>query len=652
MRFKLLALSALIIALLVACGGAADTEPEVITETVQVEVTRVVTETQTETVVETVTETETVVETVEVLALPAVDPLAVEGDVVSAGSSTVFPLAEAVAELFRNEGYAGNITIDSIGSGAGLERFCVAGETDVANASRPINEEEIASCEAIGRTPIEFRVGTDALAITVSAENDFVTDVTLEEVALIFSTAETWADVRPEWPAEPIQRFIPGTDSGTFDYFVEEIFDEDEAPILAAANLQLSEDDNVLVQGIEGSPYAVGFFGYAYYQENADLLHILSIEGVVPSGASVEDGSYALARPLFIYSDATIMQEKPQVAAYVNFFLSNVNEVIGEVGYFPASTAAINAAKQAWADAQNVAIDAGQTAGVTLPAVDPLAVEGDVVSAGSSTVFPLAEAVAELFRNEGYAGNITIDSIGSGAGLERFCVAGETDVANASRPINEEEIASCEAIGRTPIEFRVGTDALAITVSAENDFVTDVTLEEVALIFSTAETWADVRPEWPAEPIQRFIPGTDSGTFDYFVEEIFDEDEAPILAAANLQLSEDDNVLVQGIEGSPYAVGFFGYAYYQENADLLHILSIEGVVPSGASVEDGSYALARPLFIYSDATIMQEKPQVAAYVNFFLSNVNEVIVEVGYFPASTAAINQAKVNWLNAVPSP
>jgi phosphate transport system substrate-binding protein len=133
---------------------------------------------------------------------------------------------------------------------------------------------------------------------------------------------------------------------------------------------------------------------------------------------------------------------------------------------------------------------------------------------------------------------------------------------------------------------------------------------------------------------------------------VFDEDEAPILAAANLQLSEDDNVLVQGIEGSPYAIGFFGYAYYQENADLLHILNIEGVVPSGASVEDGSYALARPLFIYSDATIMQEKPQVAAYVNFFLTNVNEVIGEVGYFPASTAAINQAKVNWLNAVPSP
>ena len=654
MRFKIVALLTLAAFVLAACGGGETAEPEIITETVEVEVTRVVTETETETVVETVTETETVVETVEVLALPAVDPLAVSGDVVSAGSSTVFPLAEAVATQFRDEGYSDNITIDSIGSGAGFERFCVAGETDVSNASRPIRDSEVESCAEIGRTPIEFRVGTDALAVTVSTDNDFVADITLDELAAIFSTAETWADVRADWPDEPIQRFIPGTDSGTFDYFVEEIFDEEEEPILAAANLQLSEDDNVLVQGITGSPYAIGFFGYAYFQENDDVLNILDIEGVEPSTTSVEDGSYALARPLFIYSDATIMQEKPQVAAYVNYFLSSVNDVIDEVGYFPASTTALNAAKQAWADAQNVALAGGESDmadmdGMMLPAVDPLAVEGDVVSAGSSTVFPLAEAVATQFRDEGYSDNITIDSIGSGAGFERFCVAGETDVSNASRPIRDSEVESCAEIGRTPIEFRVGTDALAVTVSTDNDFVADITLDELAAIFSTAETWADVRADWPDEPIQRFIPGTDSGTFDYFVEEIFDEEEEPILAAANLQLSEDDNVLVQGITGSPYAIGFFGYAYFQENDDVLNILDIEGVEPSTTSVEDGSYALARPLFIYSDATIMQEKPQVAAYVNYFLSSVNDVIDEVGYFPASTTALNAAKQAWLDAM---
>jgi phosphate transport system substrate-binding protein len=287
----------------------------------------------------------------------APDPLAmyapaeVAGPIISAGSSTVFPLSEAVAELFYDEGYTDQVTIDSIGSGAGFERFCVTGETDISNASRPIQDDEIASCQAIGREPIEFRVGTDALAIAVSNENTFLTNVTRQQLALIFSTAETWSEVDPNWPDEPILRFSPGTDSGTFDYFVEEIFESDEAPLLAADNLQLSEDDNVLVQGVEGSPYAIGYFGYAYYQENSDRLNILSVEGVSPSAETVDSGGYPLARPLFIYSTATIMQEKPQVAAFVYFYLTRVNEVIGEVGYFPATQDVLDAGVQAWMDA-------------------------------------------------------------------------------------------------------------------------------------------------------------------------------------------------------------------------------------------------------------------------------------------------------------
>ncbi|MEA3351816.1 MAG: PstS family phosphate ABC transporter substrate-binding protein [Chloroflexota bacterium] len=298
-------------------------------------------------------------------------------------------------------------------------------------------------------------------------------------------------------------------------------------------------------------------------------------------------------------------------------------------------------------EVQEEAVPAGEEG--MLPAVDPLAVSGDVISAGSSTVFPLAEVMAARFQDEGFAGQITIDSIGSGGGFERFCETGETDVSNASRPIKDGEAESCAAIGRTPIEFRIGTDALTVTLSQDNDFVENASLEELAVIFSTAETWADVNPEWPAEPIVRYIPGTDSGTFDYFVEEVFDKDEEPILNAANLNLSEDDNVLVQGIIGSPYAVGFFGYAYYAENADTLKVLSIEDVEPSAENVDNNSYPLARSLFIYSDAAIMQEKPQVAAYINFFLTFVNEEIVEVGYFPASDETLEASMQNWLDAM---
>ena len=285
--------------------------------------------------------------------------------------------------------------------------------------------------------------------------------------------------------------------------------------------------------------------------------------------------------------------------------------------------------------------------GQDLPEVDPLDYpEGEIITAGSSTVFPLSERMAELWADAGGVAP-TIASIGSGAGFERFCVEGETDISNASRPIKDSERESCAAIGRDPIEFRVGADALAVTVSAANDFVTDVTLAELAQIFSTAETWSDVRAEWPDAVIQRFIPGTDSGTFDYFVEEVFDEDEEPILSA-NPQLSEDDNVLVQGITGSPNAIGFFGYAYFVENKDTLNILSIEGIEANARTTDDGSYPLARPLFIYSDAGIMAEKSEVNAFINFYLTNVNDEVIDVGYFPASVAALDAAKIAFLEA----
>lgn len=285
--------------------------------------------------------------------LDPVDPLSVSGDIAVAGSSTVFPLAEAMAARFEDEGYSGLITIDSIGSGAGFERFCVAGESDITNASRPIRAAEVESCRGIGRDPIEFRVGTDALAVTVSPGNTFVTDLSVAELAVLFSTATTWRDVRADFPANPIQRFIPGTDSGTFDYFVEEVFHEDEGPILAAGNTQLSEDDNVLVQGISGdgcdpsnasTTCAVGFFGYAFFAENSDRLSVLDIESVEPTAESVNMNTYPLARPMFMYSTASIIAEKPQVGAFLSFVLQFVNEEIGEVGYFPAPDAVLQAA--------------------------------------------------------------------------------------------------------------------------------------------------------------------------------------------------------------------------------------------------------------------------------------------------------------------
>jgi len=287
-----------------------------------------------------------------------------------------------------------------------------------------------------------------------------------------------------------------------------------------------------------------------------------------------------------------------------------------------------------------------------LPRVNPVAASGNIITAGSSTVFPLSERMVERFKKEGFGSSVTVDSIGSGAGLERFCKTGETDVANSSRAIKKEEIELAGKLNppRVPIEFRVGTDALSVCVAKTNTFLRNVTKADLQKIFSTAEKWSDVNPAWPAETIRRFIPGTDSGTFDYMVEYLFGAGKKePILRAANTQLSEDDNILVQGILGSPYAVGFFGYAYFAENKEKLSVLSVDGIEPNQETVDSAKYPIARPLFLYSDAKIMQSKPQVAAFINFYLTYVNDDIKKVGYFPSNPAALKVAKQNWVKAM---
>ncbi|MEK6255996.1 MAG: substrate-binding domain-containing protein, partial [Chloroflexota bacterium] len=186
-------------------------------------------------------------------------------------------------------------------------------------------------------------------------------------------------------------------------------------------------------------------------------------------------------------------------------------------------------------------------------------------------------------------------------------------------------------------------------VSRDNEFVDKLSIEELALVFSTAQTWSEINPDWPDEQIFRFTPGTDSGTFDYFVEAIFDKDKEPILNSDNIQFSEDDNVLVQGIIGSPLAIGYFGYAYYLENTDSLRIITIDDVEPTPENINGNLYPLARPLFIYSDAAIMRDNPHIAAYINFFLTYVNEEVEAVGYFALSQEALEVSMLAWLESM---
>jgi phosphate transport system substrate-binding protein len=272
------------------------------------------------------------------------------------------------------------------------------------------------------------------------------------------------------------------------------------------------------------------------------------------------------------------------------------------------------------------------------------ALTGAVEIDGSSTVFPVAEAVAEEFQITHANVRVTVGVSGTGGGFERFC-GGETDISNASRPINQSERDACAAAGVEFTEVPVAWDGLSVIVNPANDFVECLTVEELRRVWqpnSTVRAWRDVRPSWPAEDINLYGPGTDSGTFDYFTETINGEAGA---SRPDFQASEDDNILVQGVAGDRYALGYFGYAYYAENVGRLKLVAVDGgsgcVQPSDETIEDGTYApLARPLFMYVNHAALQE-PAVRAYVEFLLRNSSELVPTTGYHALSEAEYEAA-----------
>jgi phosphate transport system substrate-binding protein len=261
------------------------------------------------------------------------------GTVKADGSSTVAPITEAAAEEFQNVNPGVQVTSATSGTGGGFKKF-VVGETDINNASRPIKDKEKATAEQNKIEYVEFTVANDGLSIVVNKENNWVDNITVEELKKIWepnSKVKKWSDVRPNWPNEEIKLYGPGTDSGTFDYFTEAIVGKEDA---SRSDYTASEDDNVLVKGIEGDKNSLGYFGYAYYVENKDKLKVVPVVGkdgkaVTPSDETIKHGEYKpLSRPLFIYVNKKSL-ERPEVKAFVKFYLENGAKLASEVGYTP-----------------------------------------------------------------------------------------------------------------------------------------------------------------------------------------------------------------------------------------------------------------------------------------------------------------------------
>ena len=273
--------------------------------------------------------------------------------------------------------------------------------------------------------------------------------------------------------------------------------------------------------------------------------------------------------------------------------------------------------------------DGGGSEGETL--------QGEVRADGSSTVYPITEAIAEEFRVDQPDVKVTVGVSGTGGGFNKFC-RGEIDINNASRPVKEQEAADCKQSNIGFVELKVAFDGLVVVVNKENTWVNEISVEDLKKIWEPAAQekitrWNQINPAWPDEEFHLYGPGVASGTYDYFTEAVVGKSGA---SRGDYTASEDDNVLVQGISGDKHSLGFFGLAYYEENKDKLKLVGVRNdkgvVLPSAETVKDGTYApLSRPVFIYV-SDVAAKRPEVRAFVEFYLENAAALVPDVGYIP--------------------
>ncbi len=292
---------------------------------------------------------------------------------------------------------------------------------------------------------------------------------------------------------------------------------------------------------------------------------------------------------------------------------------------------------------------------VTFNFSSAIAAEKIIKIDGSSTVYPITEAIAEEFQ-KAKGIKVTVGESGTGGGFKKFC-RGETDISDASRPISQKEMDACKDAGIQYIELPIAYDALTIVVNQKNDWVKTLTVEELKKIWepgSSVKSWKDVNASFPDKKIALYGPGTASGTFDYFSEAINGKAKAH---RTDYTPSEDDNVIVQGVSSNVGGMGYFGLAYYEENKDKLNAVAVAtkagaaGVLPSAKSVEDGTYQpLARPIFIYVNATSAAFKPEVKAFVTFYLDNAPTLVKEVKYVPLPTEDYTAVKTHFKSMKP--
>lgn len=319
-------------------------------------------------------------------------------------------------------------------------------------------------------------------------------------------------------------------------------------------------------------------------------------------------------------------------------------------GYTQAATFLEPLPEKMVTDAQALSQQAiGKQDSLKLPPVKPLEVKGNIAIAGSSSLEELNNLMYQRFVQQGYADIITFNGSASSAdGIELFCQGGEIDILTTTRPLQTSEIATCQANGRQVVEFPIGKDALVVVVNRLDTFAKNITRSQLAILLS-AQNWSQVNPKWPKKPIKRFLIEPKFSHINLVVEKVFAGDSQAITNSLNTNFYKFPAPLIQDLSTTRYGVGVLNYPAYQSTARSLRPLVVEGVAANVQSLQNDTYPLGRTLFLYTDRKHFQQKQQVSAFINFYLTYVNQEISKASYFPLSQQQLNDAKGNWLKAM---
>ncbi len=608
------------------------------------------------------------------------------GEIVISGSSTVEPVSVRTQELF-NEVYPDvNISVDGPGTGDGFALFCT-GETDISDASRAIKDSEAETCAENGIEFTELQVGIDGIGVMTHTGNAIDCVSFADLYALIGPEATgftNWADANGlsaelggagDLPDAPLDIFGPGEESGTFDSFVEIVLedfaDERGQDATTRPDYNPSGDDNVILQGIQGADTSLGWVGYAF-AANAEGVKLLQVDNgesgcIDATPETIASSEYPIARPLFIYVNDASASEKPEVQAFVDFYMADgLDQAVAEVGYVALADDAKAATRAAWGGDAPAADDSGDdTTDEMTEDAAPADLSGEIVISGSSTVEPVSVRTQELF-NEVYPDvNISVDGPGTGDGFALFCT-GETDISDASRAIKDSEAETCAENGIEFTELQVGIDGIGVMTHTGNAIDCVSFADLYALIGPEATgftNWADANGlsaelggagDLPDAPLDIFGPGEESGTFDSFVEIVLedfaDERGQDATTRPDYNPSGDDNVILQGIQGADTSLGWVGYAF-AANAEGVKLLQVDNgesgcIDATPETIASSEYPIARPLFIYVNDASASEKPEVQAFVDFYMADgLDQAVAEVGYVALADDAKAATRAVW-------